>query len=75
MILILLKIFKTGSMKTGCFTKMFYFKKDESWIQRMNKKDSGKDWKSQKNIYIYKNKETEGTLCEVGQFYTVQGIF
>ena len=30
-------------MKTGCFTKMFYFKKDESWIQRMNKKDSGKD--------------------------------
>ena len=34
----IIESFKNGSIETGYFTKMFYLKKDESCIQRMNKK-------------------------------------
>ena len=50
-----------------CFTSKKVSLTYEDWT----KKDREKIESNQKNIYIDKNKEKEGILCEVGAFYTV----
>ena len=68
------KVFKHSDIETVCFTKMFDLRKDESCIQRMDKKSNEeteirrKRLKAIRGNYIDKNKQQEGIFYEVGAF-------
>ena len=61
-------------METSYVIKMFYLKKDEFWIQRMNQKINREAKRPRKLLtvirknHIDKNKEKKGILCELVHF-------
>ena len=70
----ILNVFINAGMETGYFTKSFYIKKDETRIQRMNKKTNEQTKKQRKRLrairknYVDKNKEKEVVYYESGAF-------
>ena len=62
----ILNVFVNACLETGYFTKSFCIKKDETRIQRMNKKTNEQTKKQRKRHrairknYVDKNKEKEG---------------
>ena len=70
----ILNVFINAGMETGYFTKSFCIKKDETRIQRMNKKTNEQTKKQRKRLrairknYVDKNKEKEGVCYESGAF-------
>ena len=70
----ILNVFINAGMETGYLTKSFCIKKDETRIQRMNKKTNEQTKKQRKRLrairknYVDKNKEKEGVYYESGAF-------
>ena len=68
-------------METSYFIKMFYLKKYEFWIQRMNQKINreakrpGKLLTAIRKNHIDKNKEKKGILCELVHFIQCKAQF
>ena len=70
----ILNVFTNAGMQAGYFTKMFCLKKDESRIQRMDKKTNKQTKQQRKRLTVIrknivdKNKEKEGVFYESGAF-------